>query len=518
MKTMILAEKPSQAQDIAKGLQDNFQRSDGYLEGSKYVITWAFGHLCELYEPELYDEKYKKWSIEDLPIIPDRFEYRVTKDGLKQFKVIKSLVQRQDIEKIIIATDPGREGELIARLILKLAGSNKPIYRFWTSNALTYEAVRDAMSQLRDSKEFDNLYQSALARQHADWLVGINCTRAITARLGELFSVGRVQTAVLKLICDREKEIENFSPRDYWNIKAVFKAEKGEYKGIWVKVAETEDKEGEEITSPSAIYDEDTAKQIEKEIQELGTGTIESVKEQIKSEKPPLLFSLTTLQQDANRAFSFSADKTLQIAQALYEKKALTYPRTESNYLNEEMETERLKILQNLTTVKFDMGKCSVTKTNKRIFDSSKLTDHHAIIPTSLIPQNLTDDELKIYDLVVKRFIAAFYPDYQYKQTTILTIVNNHHFKTTGRAIAALGWKEIYGSAKEQDVILPSELKEGEMVKIVKNTEIIKKQTTPPSRYTDATILQDMTNAHKFIVCRLSIHLTPFPQIELPPC
>lgn len=506
LKQLILAEKPSQAQDIARGLSNNFSRKDGYLEESKFIITWAFGHLCELQEPECYDEKHKKWSIENLPIIPDQFKYKITKEGSKQFKIIKSLLQRQDVERVISATDPAREGELIARLILMLAGNRKPVYRFWTSNALTPDAVRGAMSNLKPIKEFDRLYQSALARQQADWLIGINGTRALSVKLGELFSVGRVQTSVLKLICDRDSEIEKFKPQDYWNLAAKFKTQGGQYDGLWInlekgsenKANEDPDGDTEQIASPSAITKEDVARQIQREITGKA-GQVRSVKEQIKTEKHPMLFSLTTLQQEANKLFGFSAVKTLQIAQSLYEKHhALSYPRTESQHLNEEIEGECKKILQKLCkfSVKFSLDRCSVSVKNKRVFDSSKLTDHHALIPTGVVPQALNQDELKVYELVVRRFIAAFYPDFKYKHTDVLTIVGRHHFKTIGKTVLNFGWKEIYGN-KDKDLILP-ELREGEVVKAV-DAEIIKKQTTPPARYTDASILQVMTNAHKFV-------------------
>ncbi len=516
-KSLILSEKPSQAQDIARGLNDRFQRKDGCLEGSHYIVTWAFGHLIELEDADAYDERYKKWNLEDMPIVPERFQYRVSKDSAKQFKIIKSLISNSDVDRIVIATDPGREGELIARLILMMSGNKKPLYRFWTSKALTPDAVKEGFKNLKKGEEFNRLYQAALARQQADWLVGINATRVFTAKLGELYSLGRVQTPTLAIIVNRELEIKNFKPQDYWLLRACFKHEKGEYEGLWFNSEDrgqktedrgqkTEDrgesKNEEDISEgefSSRILKEYLAKEIQARVNGR-PGIIEFCETKLKSESPPLLFSLTVLQQEANRHFGFSADETLKIAQSLYEThKALSYPRTESQHLNEELVKDIPEILKNLTKynhVHFDINKCIVSEKNKRVFDSNKLTDHHALIPTGKIPSGLNSDEEKLYELVVRRFISAFYTDYKYQTTTIITAVEEDKFRTSGKTVKDAGWREIYG-AKDKDQLLPP-LKEKDAVDVIK-TDIEKKQTIPPPRYTDASILSAMTNAHRFI-------------------
>lgn len=528
-KFLILTEKPSQAQDIARGLNDRFQRKDGYLEGNQHIVTWAFGHLIELENAEAYDERYKKWNLEDLPIILDRFKYKVTKDGTKQFKIIKSLISSSDVDRVVISTDPGREGELIARLILMLSGNKKPIFRFWTSKALTPDAVREGFKNIKKGEEFDRLYQAALCRQQADWLVGINSTRAFTRKLGELYSLGRVQTPTLAIIVNRELEIKDFKPQDYWLLKALFlpsnasiegKHKEGEYEGLWFnspdkniqgqttdageniedrrQKADGSDEDISEGEFSSRILKEEQAKEIQTRVNGK-TGIIESCETKTKEESPPLLFSLTVLQQAANRSFGFLADKTLQLAQSLYEGKYITYPRTESQHLNEEMSSEASKILKEIIHyehVSFDIVKCTVSEKNKRIFDSNKLTDHHALIPTGNIPSGLNSDEEKLYELIVRRFISAFYPDYKYKTTTVITAVDKDRFKTTGKTVISQGWKEVYG-VEEKDQLLPP-LKEKDDVKTIK-TNIEKKQTAPPPRYTDASILSAMTNAQRFV-------------------
>lgn len=509
-KSLILSEKPSQAQDIAKGLDDRFQRKDGYLEGNKYVVTWAFGHLVELEDPDAYNARYKKWKMEDLPIIPDTFKYRITKDGSKQFKVIKGLIQNSNIEKVIISTDPGREGELIARLILMMAGNKKPLYRFWSSKALTSDVVKEVFKNLKPASEYDRLYQSALSRQQADWIVGISATRAFTLKAGgygNTYSLGRVQTPVLAILVNREMEIKSFKPQDYWLLKAKFRHKEGEYEGLWVNSVKNDEIKGGhdgdgagDRDLVSRILREDFVKEIQIRISGK-SGIIELCEQQVKEEHPPLLFSLTVLQQEANKSFGFSADKTLKIAQSLYENhKAVSYPRTESQHLNEEMAQEIPKILNNLTRynhVKFDLSKCLISEKNKRIFNSEKLTDHHALIPTGKISEGLNPDEAKLYELIVRRLIASFYPAFKFKTTTVITGVEQDKFKTMGRTVISQGWREIYGSREERDQLLPA-LIEKDTVHVIE-TNADKKQTTPPARYTDASILSAMTNAQRFV-------------------
>lgn len=501
-KQLILCEKPSVAQDFVRALGD-FQKHDGYYESEKYVVTWAYGHLCELKEPQDYNPELKKWSLDTLPIFPQKFEYKVTKDGAKQFNVIKKLVQRQDISSCVIATDCGREGELIARLIFMLAGNKKPVYRFWTSEALTPQVVRKTMNSLKPASEFDRLYQSALARQWADWLVGINCTRAVSVKNNELFSVGRVQTAVLSLIVQREKEIQNFKPVPFYNVVATFVRGKDEFKGIYVKqVQDNEDEKTQEdnadegLNSQYAVTEKSVADAITNAVKNK-TGIIQKVVSKISSEKPPLLFSLTTLQQECNKFFGFSADKTLNIAQSLYEKKLISYPRTESQYLDPQYAEHCVRILSQIKgVVEFDLNKCRVDKNNKRVFDLSKLTDHHALIPQGKPSGALSEDEQKVYELVCKRFISAFYPDCKFKNTSIYIKIGQYNFVSKGKVLLDPGWRAVYGGLKS-DTVLP-EVRENEKVHI-KDAETVEKQTQPPPRYTDASLLEIMANAHKVV-------------------
>jgi len=478
-------------------------KNNGYLEGSRYVISWGYGHLIELEEPDAYDERYAKWSTEDLPIIPERFKYRISKDGSKQFKIIKSVISRSDIESIVIATDPGREGELIARLILMMSGNRKPIYRFWTSKALTPEAVREAFSGLKPGAEFDRLYHAATARQQSDWLIGMNATRAFSVKHNARppLSLGRVQTPTLRLIVDRELEIRNFKPQDYWLLRALFKHERGDYEALWFvdnKSASKDDRENADKDTSSRIPTETLAKQIQARVNGQH-GVVTSYECKPKEDAPPLLFSLTVLQQEANKLFDYSAEQTLNIAQSLYEKKLLTYPRSDSQHLNDEMVKECPEILQKLTgyrNVQFDISKCTISGNNKRVFDSSKLTDHHALIPTGNLPNGIGQDELNVYELAVRRFIAAFYPNFKFKITTVITAVGQDRFKSSGKVVISSGWKEIYGS-KDKDQLVP-EMKENDAVKNLK-ADIERKQTTPPPRFTDASILEAMSKAAKYV-------------------
>ena len=503
MKTLLLCEKPSVAQDFAKAL-GGCKKADGYFENDKYIITWAFGHLCELKEPDEYNPALKKWSLDTLPIFPQQFQYKVIKSGAKQFQTIKFLLAKAS--SVCICTDCGREGEAIARLILYQAGWKNwdKTYRFWTSEALTPEVIKKTLQKLKKVSEFDRLYKSALARQWADWLVGINCTRAVTCKNRELFTVGRVQTAVLALAVQREKEIRNFKPQTYFNVNATFKRSRDEFTGIYFRQVQDNsnqeaDKEDDDqgINSKFAITKKDIADRIVADVKGK-TGIIKEVISKVSSEKPPLLFSLTTLQQECNRFFGFSADKTLEIAQSLYEKhRILSYPRTESQHLDPQYAEHCGRILNQIRgIVKFDLKKCSIDKNNKRIFDLSKLTDHHALIPQGIPNQPLTEDEKKVFELVCKRFISAFYPDCKFKNTTVYIQVGPHNFMAKGKILLDAGWREIYGGVKS-DVILP-ELVKGEKVS-VSNAETIEKQTQPPPRYTDATLLEVMANAHKVV-------------------
>jgi DNA topoisomerase-3 len=497
MKSLILTEKPSQGKEMAAGLGETFTGTKGYLESSSYIVTWAIGHLIELALPQEYNPAYEKWIYSDLPIIPEEFKYHVKADTSDQFKVIKSLLQRGDVDRVVEAGDPGREGELISRLVLRLAGNKKPVYRFWVSMALDAKTIRQGMANLKPAAAYDGLYRSAEARQQADWLIGMNASRALTIRMGETCSVGRVQTPTLSLIVKREQEIRNFAPQPYWVINALFSHPNGEYEGKYagreIKQEEDPNTEGE-----TKLLQKKEAEDIYNVCKEAKEGKVISVKTEKKSEKPPLLFSLTELQIAANKKFGLTADETLKLAQELYETdKAISYPRTESKYLSTNLATEINGILQKLAvTVNFDNSKINIDGNNKRIFDDSKFTDHHAIIPTGSTPKNTSDNKNKLFTLICERFIAAFYPDFKYTVTTAFTEVRSCLFKTTGKAVIAAGWKEVYGGIPK-DVTMPV-IKESDAVN-VKTVTLGEKMTTPPARYSESDILKAMENISRFV-------------------
>lgn len=509
MKRLVLAEKPSQGRDIAAGLDDRFARRDGYLEGSRHVVTWAVGHLVAIVAPDKMNPDWGKWDLDALPILPESFRYGVTPGGRKQFAVIKGLLAREDVSEVVICTDPGREGELIARLILRQAGCRKPLKRFWTSKALTPETVREGFANLRPAAEFDRLYEAALARQQGDWIIGINATRAWTKAVGgykDVYSLGRVQTPTLAILASRELEIRGFTPREFWTVEARFAAAAGEYAGRWVPAGPVRDEDacapaddGDEPRNdaPGRLWSEAEALAVVNRVQG-SPGRVESVETAEKSEAPPQLFSLTTLQQEANRRFGFPAARTLALAQALYEEhKLVTYPRTESRHLNEEMAPECLRILQALRGVApYDPARCTVSARDRRVFDSSKLTDHHALIPTGRRPGALDEGERKLFELVVRRFAAAFYPPHRYRATTAVTLVGEDRFVSRGRTVTEPGWRAVYGGAAE-DALLPA-LSRGEAVRALEAAAQAGR-TQPPPRYTDASILKAMTNAQRFV-------------------
>ena len=488
-KSLIITEKPSVAMDFVKVLGE-FTKHDGFYESDKYVITWAYGHLVELADPEDYNPALKRWSRNSLPIIPDQFKYKVISGKYKQFKVIKQLIHRKDIGEIINAGDPGREGCLLQRLIYQQADNKKPVKRFWTSSALSPETIQKTMQHLRPASDFNGLYESALARQQADWLIGISGTRAFTIALGDLYSIGRVQTCILALLVRRQKEIEVFKPQDYW---VVFADTDRNIRFIWVKCGENykdctvKVHTKEEAESITALLTNQTA-------------IVKKVFSEDKTEYSPGLFSLTTLQQEANRLFGFSAQKTLNVAQSLYEKHFCSYPRTESQYLDETEATKRNcgKIIEFLKSKGFPTDKASLN-VGKKVFNNSKLTDHHAFIPQ--IPDktvSLSLDEKRIFDLVARRFIAAFSPPYKYTQITVFALANNQTLKTEGKIVKDKGWRAIYNFYAEKSSVFPSKLKEGEKVKLLKVWDE-KKQTEPPPKYTEGSLLKVMTNAYRLV-------------------
>ncbi|WP_077369107.1 DNA topoisomerase III [Anaerosalibacter sp. Marseille-P3206] len=495
-KTLVLAEKPSVGRDIARVLKCN-KKGNGYLEGDKYIVTWALGHLVTLAEPEEYNKKYKEWRMEDLPMLPSQMKLVVIRQTSKQFYSVKTQMHRKDVSQIIIATDAGREGELVARWIIEKANVKKPIKRLWISS-VTDKAIKDGFNKLRDGKEYENLYNSAVARAEADWIVGINATRALTCKYNAQLSCGRVQTPTLAMVASREEEIQNFKPREFYGINATTK----NLKLIW---KDTKNKD-------TRIFDEKKCDNILASV-EGNDAKIIGVEKSYKKTFSPRLYDLTELQRDANKIFGFSAKETLSIMQRLYEThKILTYPRTDSRYLTTDIvETldERLKacgigeygpmvskILRN------------PIKANKSFVDNSKVTDHHAIIPTEqrVSLSELNDGERKIYDLVVKRFLAVLYTPFEYEQTTIKAKIGDENFFTRGKRIISQGWKEIYANNYEDDdanedvpeQLLPS-INSGDILKV---STIVKTKghTKPPAPFNEGTLLTAMENPAKYMV------------------
>ena len=474
--------------DFVKTL-GGFTKNNGYFENGKYVVSWAYGHLIELKSPEEYSPTLKKWSISTLPIVPQQFQYKVIRGKGKQFAIIKRLIHRRDIDCIINAGDPGREGELLQRLIYQQAGNRKQVKRFWTSDALSATTIRSTMKNLRPASDFDTLYQSALARQHSDWLIGMSGTRAITIALGELYSIGRVQTCILAIIVKRHKERTSFTPEYYWIVFAD--AENG------IRFTRV-NFDSEQKTYNNKI----TTKADADKIVSLLTGqtaTIQNVTSAAKSIAAPKLFSLTTLQQEANRLFGMQAAETLNTAQNLYEKHYTSYPRTESKHLDETPETKVSckKVLQYVNSLGYKTNRVRLD-VGKKVFDKSKLTDHHAIIPQ--IPDrqaSLSANEKQIMDLITRRFIAAFYPAFTYTQTTIMALANRQTLKADGRITTDSGWKEIYHFGKNTEIVLPT-VKKGQQLAI-KKVQSVAKQTEPPAEYNEADILKVMTNAAQFV-------------------
>jgi DNA topoisomerase III len=503
-KTLILTEKPSVARDFAKALGVK-SKKEGYLENEHYIITWAVGHLVELFEPQDYDAKWKKWRLENLPILPEFFQYKPIQKTHKQLKIICGLLSPNIPEQVVIATDAGREGEVIARTILLAGGipeenfeKNEKIKRFWTSQALTPQVVKAGMDSLKPAGEYNRLWRAGQARQIADWLVGMNGSRSATIKMNDLFSVGRVQTAVLALLVDRRRERENFKPEPYWILKTHFKNGKGDWWGAWFR------------KNQARIFSEQDAKTIQEQIANQ-TGHVVSVEKQKKNQVPPLLYSLTDLQREANSRYGFYAKKTLSIAQTLYEeKKCLSYPRTEARVLGTQNILLVKLIIDNLSRLYpqlfQDIILERINEKYKRIFDDSRLTDHHAIIPLAPLPQNASADEKTIYDLVMKRFAAAFHADCEYEQTIIITQVEKETFHTQGKRILKPGWRVVYGMEVEKksdsDEDFENEnippLEKNDLAKVI-DIKIDNKETLPPPEYTEALLLRDMTNPARYV-------------------
>jgi DNA topoisomerase III len=494
-KILVVAEKPSVARDIAKVLKCT-KKGEGCLIGDEYIITWAVGHLITLFEPEEYDIRYKKWRFDTLPIIPEKMRLKPISQTKKQYEIVKILMNSNEVESLICATDSGREGELIFRYIYEMAQCGKAFKRLWISS-MTDAAIKDGFKNLKPGQDYDNLFQSARCRSEADWLVGMNASRAFTIKFDTLLSIGRVQTPTLAILVERQKEINAFIPQEYFEITADF----SHYKGLWI------DRESKD----TKIADKDKPQEILKKIINK-TGAVAEVEQEDKKMPPPLLYDLTELQREANKKLGFTAKKTLSVAQDLYEKrKLITYPRTDSRYLSQDMIPKLKQVLQRINVEQYRENIDFVLKLeklpiSKRIVDDSKVTDHHAIIPTDVRPDlsKLTSDELKVYDLITRRFISVFYPNYLYTLTRIISEVENESFLTKGKTVLQYGWMELYKNDEknekdkdEEDQELPK-LNVGDPV-TVKDASIQKKKTKAPSVYTEASLLSAMENAGRFV-------------------
>ncbi len=502
MKALVIAEKPSVARDIARVLHCE-KKLDGGMEGKDYVVTWALGHLVTLADPEAYDKKYMKWEMETLPMMPDKMKLIVIPQTGKQFRAVKALLFRKDIDHVVIATDAGREGELVARWILEMAGCHKPVKRLWISS-VTDKAIREGFAHLRDGREYENLYRAAAARAEADWLVGINATRALTCKYNAQLSCGRVQTPTLAMIAHREQEIRDFVPEEYY--------------GIFLKAAGIRWSWQEKKSGSYRTFDREKAEKRKKELEGKAL-TVSSVEKVSKNQNAPGLYDLTELQRDASRRFGYSAKETLNIMQRLYENhKVLTYPRTDSRYIGKDVaETlkERLKACA-VGPYRKLAGSLAMKpiRTNGSFVDDKKVSDHHAIIPTEQFVDlsHMTNEERKIYDLVVRRFLAVLMPPFTYDETTMKAEAGESVFTARGKIVKNQGWKEAYETElfseedEESTEELPKEqklpeLKKGEKLKIEK-LELTVGKTKPPARFNEATLLSAMENPVKYMESR----------------
>src|SRR5205085_2745583 len=503
-KKLIIAEKPSVAADIARAL-GGFTRKSDFFESSDYVLSSAVGHLLELVVPDEYDVKRGKWSFRNLPVIPPRFALAPLEKSAQRLNLLLRLMKRKDVSALVNACDAGREGELIFRSIVQHAHSKKPIERLWLQS-MTQQSIRDGFSRLRHDKDLLPLADAAKSRSEADWLVGINGTRAMTAFNSKeggfyLTTVGRVQTPTLAILVEREERIRSFVSRDYWEVKARFAAKAGEYPGRWFDAKFKKDDDTER--KPERIWEIARAN----EIVEACRGKVGIASEETKptTQLSPLLYDLTSLQREANGRFGFPARMTLSLAQALYEKhKVLTYPRTDSRALPEDYlptVKESLKALGDtdaFAPFARQILKQGWVKPNKRIFDNTKISDHFAIIPTLQTPKQLNEAEQKLYDMVVRRFLAVFFPAAEFLQTTRITRVDEQHFKTEGRVLRNPGWLAVYGRAVGEDAQNLPAIEPNEKVALLEVSEQAN-QTKPPPRYTEATLLSAMEGAGKLV-------------------
>ena len=518
-----IAEKPSVARDIADVLGAK-EKKDGYIEGNGYQVTWTFGHLCTLKEPHEYTPNWKSWSLGSLPMIPPRFGIKLISNPTyeRQFHTIENLMQHADM--IINCGDAGQEGELIQRWVMQKAGARCPVKRLWISS-LTEEAIREGFAKLRDASDFQPLYEAGLSRAIGDWLLGMNATRLYTIKYGQnrqVLSIGRVQTPTLALIVNRQLEIQNFVPKQYWELKTVYRdttfsaiLRKSEEELVLEAEKQKEaiaagkkPKKEEENRGIDPITDRERGLVLLNQIKN-SPFTVTDVTKKEGREAPLRLFDLTSLQVECNRKFAYSADETLKIIQSLYEKKVATYPRVDTTYLSDDIYPKCPSILKGLRdyeTFTASLAGTALLK-SKKVFDNSKVTDHHAIIPTGQHPQNLTDMERRVFDLIARRFIAVFYPDCKFATTTVLGEVESIEFKATGKQILEPGWRVIFGTPSaqsqeekeekgEEENVLPAFVK-GESGPHV--PDLYEKWTQPPRPYTEATLLRAMETAGKLV-------------------
>jgi DNA topoisomerase-3 len=495
---LIIAEKPSVGRDIA-GALGRHRKEKGALVGEGWTVTWALGHLAELAPPDAYGEEYKKWRLERLPILPERFKVRVNHKTRDQFDLVKGLMREPSVTEVVNACDAGREGELIFAYLYGLSGCKKRVLRLWISS-LTREAIRDGFDAVREGAAMKPLEDAARSRGEADWIVGMNATRAYSVRFGgrgNVLSVGRVQTPTLKLLVEREKEIQDFEPEKFWTVHARFSREAHTYDGVWFK------------NKNNRLSEREAAERIAQKVSG-GTGTVRKAQKKTATEKPPLLYDLTELQRNANARYGFTAERTLRAAQALYEeRKLITYPRTSSRYLSRDMvgglkkRVEAAGALPELSSFAEKLLGEKKLPISKRIVDDSKVTDHHAIVPTNKeSPGGLPPDETKVYDLVARRFLAVFFPAARFENTTVVTEVRKETFLSRGRVVLEAGWRGLYpdgiGGRKEKEppVLPPIEVgQEWDVARVgVKEGE-----TKPPPRYSESALLGAMETAGKLV-------------------
>ena len=493
-KILVIAEKPSVANDIAKVLKCK-SKGEGFLYNDDYIISWAIGHLVTLFEPEDYDKILKKWNIDNLPFIPDNIRLKAINKTKSQLNVLKKLMNDKNTEYIICATDSGREGELIFRYIYEIVRCKKKFKRLWISS-MTDEAIREGFNNLKDGSDYNNLYYSARCRSEADWLVGINATRAFTVKYNTLLSIGRVQTPTLAIIVSRQKEIDNFVPEDYFEVECDY----GIFKGLWFNYPNDNE---------TKIKNKKDAETIVQNVEKIHKSIIYDINIEKNKKAHPLLFDLTELQRECNKKYGFSAKKTLDIAQSLYEKrKVITYPRTDSRYLSDDMKSNIINILDNINNITDYSNYIIFAKNNikncynKRVFDNSKINDHTAIIPTNkkFDINKFTNEELKVFDLIVLRFISIFYNNYLYDTIKVYSKSDNEHFISKGNKIIDKGWTVLYEKFKLKDDIeaILTSVNKNDILEINKCL-VLDKKTTPPKYYTEATILSAMENAGKFV-------------------